>query len=131
MGSNPIYLIMSNIHELVEAEENKELLEFTEKVLSLINTPEKWTRDVFARDAHGVSVASLSSDAVCFCLRGACIKANRGSTPRDFDCFFANVARSIGYTVNSNFIAAFNDHHTTTHADIVKILNEMILRLKA
>lgn len=41
-------------------------------VKDLLATPATWTREVLARDAKGNSVLPSASNAVCFCILGAC-----------------------------------------------------------
>lgn len=93
------------------------------KVKELLADPNKWTKGSSARDSVGIPVHIDSDRATCFCMRGALVKVcgedeNRYS--RDYDKLMATIledtcVRSITY---------FNDHPSTTHQDILRVLEK-------
>jgi hypothetical protein len=48
-----------------------------EDALNLISDPDKWTRQVFARDAEGFVTNAGDPEAVCWCAFGALVKTAR------------------------------------------------------
>ena len=50
------------------------MLETLKDVRALIERPEHWTTEVYARDAYGSEVDAHDSGAVCWCLLGAVSK---------------------------------------------------------
>lgn len=78
---------------------------------AVIDRPEKWTQDTFARDNEGVEVASLSEYAVCWCSLGA---LNKTSDDRLFTK--GQAAQFLTDVVQQHFdwpsIDFFNDTHS-------------------
>lgn len=77
---------------------------------ALIDTPEKWTQDAYARDVEGQVTTPSSIHAVCFCSTGAINKVNAPFTKRD---------RALTHLTNSfgTCVPDFNDQHT--HAELM------------
>lgn len=94
---------------------------------ALIDTPDKWLKGHWARDADGGQVFPTNPDAVCYCLVGA-IRACDGGTP-----VRSLVATVIEELFDSRFYqtTVFNDHPTTTHADVMRVLDTAIERAPA
>lgn len=73
-----------------------EVSEFLKNAKALINTPDKWTKRAYARDAGGNSVSEDSPDAVCFCSVGALDKLVRAEPSTDVKVYqIRNIAHSI------------------------------------
>lgn len=92
---------------------------------ALIDTPDKWTKGVWARDADGadVSVDDVSA-AVCFCSFGACKMAV------GFDNCVDDMMLALGGAIPEGSAAvstpSFNDHPDTTHADVMALFDRAI-----
>lgn len=101
-------------------------VEILRSVRSLIATPEKWTRDQYARRADGARTHALADDAVCWCLLGAVRRAvgNAGASSRDLSRAYRALAVTVDpqisvYAENDELISAlalFNDR--ASHAEV-------------
>lgn len=90
-------------------------------VRELLSDPNRWTKCAHARDADGKAVLWTSDEAVCFCLAGAidrCFRDDPHGKQLAWDKVYAVVVkRGLGVT-------GFNDSITTTHKDILAVLDE-------
>ena len=60
------------------------------QALDIIDTPGKWTKEVYARDRDGSPTFPNSNNAVCFCSLGAVQKVLTGQSPVEtFKAIFA------------------------------------------
>ena len=83
-----------------------------EKVERLLQDPERWTQNAAARNGRGHIVPPLSSNAVSFCLMGACAREQVSMATRQFlDTYL-------------NGIAAFNDEPERAHEDIMILIDD-------
>lgn len=89
------------------------------KAKSLIDSPEKWTQEVFARDAKKQQVEHKSPDAVCFCSLGA-LSLVAGKDSYDF----ATARQYLRAAIGDQFIASFNDDHT--HEEVMSAWDKAI-----
>ena len=48
--------------------------EFVKQIVDLLDDPDNWTTDVFARDSEGEEIGPTSEYATCWCLFGAITK---------------------------------------------------------
>lgn len=80
----------------------------------LLTPPECWTKGAFARDKFDVITTSYSPDAVRWCLYGAMYKVGFGHD-------IINTMQTLPLS-----LSVYNDHPTTTHADILKLLDTAI-----
>lgn len=101
-------------------------LETITKTRELLADPARWTKNCFAKDEDGLSVAFDSKRATCWCLAGGIAKVTGADTP--FDDGLERVFEEIGLTVN-NSVVQFNDF--ATHEQVVAALDETIARLQA
>lgn len=79
---------------------------------ALIDSPEKWTQDVPARDKEGGIVAPSEDSAVCWCSWGAVYKV---TTPEGQNiCDYSRLDPVIEYLKEfcEQSIVYFNDSHT-------------------
>jgi hypothetical protein len=91
---------------------------------ALIEAPARWTKGSFARDADGGAYPGKGKE-VCWCFAGAIFKAaNNDADGIAAERFITNV------TGISN-IRRFNDHPTTTHADVLAVFDRAIERARA
>ena len=98
----------------------------------LIDTPEKWTQGSAAVDADDNRVDVLSKKACTFCLGGAIQRAcsDIGEKPAFYtDCAkwaFDNADLKLNHNEALTPIVAFNDNLKTTHADVLRAIDEAI-----
>ena len=52
-----------------------------DRVIEILDSPEKWIQGKTAKDIEGYATYSASSDAVCWCLEGAICKALARTKP--------------------------------------------------
>lgn len=102
-------------------------LEALKAVKAVIDTPEKWTQNGFARDARGHPCDPLSAYATCYCIGGAYRKvdnvkarlAARHILLDSIDELHPRIGRSI---------IGFNDDGATTHAKVMEVFDHAIER---
>lgn len=92
-------------------------------VRELIAKPEAWTQNALARNARGRKVKPKSRSACCWCLSGAFYKESRESV--DFFC----ILDAFPTALRAGGMVRFNDLRTTTHADVLAVLDEAIAKL--
>lgn len=85
-----------------------------------IDTPEKWTKGVGARDAGGTAVDPQESWAVCFCSLGAVGVATDDIT--SYEACIGYLRRAIG----DNPIIDWNDAPYRTHAEVMAAFDRAI-----
>jgi hypothetical protein len=88
---------------------------------ALIDTPEKWTQGHYARDRAGYPAGPRSHLACRFCILGAFIRSAGTEVPAyglsDFIPKDTPADRSV---------SSYNDHPSTTHADIMALFDRAI-----
>jgi hypothetical protein len=93
------------------------------KPSELIDSPEKWTKGEYARDASGKSIDFSSNDAQCFCLRGAIYRL--GDDNDECRQNLHNLSRAVARLYPQFWgVTSFNDHPETTFEDVQKVLKE-------
>ena len=91
-------------------------------VLDLLRDPKHWTTGACARDVNGYATESAGPDAVCWCLMGALYKCRLTIEAR----WSAEAKLNAAVRERkSNHYVNFNNAPTTTHADIVALLEEV------
>ena len=109
---------------------HKFTLEVLEGMRSLLTYPANWTQCVEATDCNGNSVRAADRNARNWCLIGACMKVERSLNTRALTTIKATSAyeywKAVVYTGYEPSLVDFNDSPTTTHADIMAILDEAI-----
>ena len=103
-------------------------------VLDLLRDPAKWTKHFLARNAEGKAISPVSDGAVCFCLVGACEQVYKDAVPGDVlrSRAVSNTAQlkiydtliQLGCIDRSEFLPSFNDSPSTTHADVIRVLEK-------
>lgn len=58
--------------------DNRKPSQVLTEALALIDTPEKWCQDAFAKSERGLAVDSMDPSACMFCAEGALNRAKRG-----------------------------------------------------
>ena len=94
---------------------NEQALSLLKQVRALLDKPEHWTKQTVARNDKQESVETTDESATCWCVMGAFWKLTNNAI-RTSD---------MGQIMN-NHLASFNDKETTTHADIVRLLDARI-----
>lgn len=93
----------------------------------LIADEAKWTKGHYARNKFGKLRRSSASDAVCFCVQGACHLDV--DMEEDLVCALwyglPKTARTATLPPSDNIIY-YNDDRDTTHADILALLDRAI-----
>ena len=95
----------------------------------LLDSPEKWTQRMAARDAHGERIHPLDEKASCFCLLGALIRV-RGVrayvSPVDETLSVIKTAATkvMHPTIRFDTVMGFNDAPSCTFADVKQVLAE-------
>ena len=94
------------------------------KARARIDTPEKWTRGAFGRDANGAPLwANALDGAVCFCTAGA-VHAVAGLGMAAGACF--DVLTLAVRERDGGNIVDYNDWDASTHADIMSLFDRAI-----
>lgn len=100
---------------------------------ALIDAPEKWTKECSARNADGTPATSVRDannklsfpTATSYCSFGAVCTA-KGSGFADLSAW-----RFLKVPENFDSAISFNDHSTTTHADVMRMFDEAIVAAQA
>jgi hypothetical protein len=87
----------------------------------LLAAPGAWTKWAEARTATGIVTSPNSSDAVCFCLRGA--QHRLGMSEDACDYLHSAINKATGYP----FWVDFNDAHNRTHLEVVEMIERAAL----
>lgn len=93
---------------------------------TLLAEPSSWTKGKPARNAEGNRIAPTSDNAVCWCLLGAIYRI----TYYDHNLFTV-ICGIMNRLVNSLGLSTYNDDPTTTHADILKLIDTAIEQQKS
>lgn len=104
------------------------------RVRTLLENPARWTRREIARDALGKPTASeFSEDAARWCLTGAARVVCRDSAPAILSAIagFINLPYNCPAGLDcpectSDNVVTFNDNSSTSHADILRVVDEAI-----
>lgn len=97
-------------------------------VKELISTPERCTKVVNARDENGVTRSPFDPRACCWCLLGAIRKVtNDGDASEVREVLVKRIRRvSVEPYLWEEAIWMFNDHHNSTHENVLKLLDKAI-----
>lgn len=94
-------------------------LEILKAARELLAVPERWTTGVLAKSQDGSEVAPNSTEAVCWCISGACLKID-GSQ-------FLNVIEALKI---GTAVPIWNDAPERTHAEVLARFDEAIAKLE-
>lgn len=100
------------------------LLEHLKAVRELIGTPEKWTKQVYARDHYGMQCSIQSEEACTYCIVGAIRKIcdYRASNTYNFLKTYSPMKSPQG----EGELICFNDNPCTEHSSMMTILDKAI-----
>lgn len=91
---------------------------------ALIDTPEKHTKGVAARNAKGISVSAHHREAVCFCSIGAINLASHKVNSNWYSCSWQDAQDIFRKANEIDSIAEFND--SATHANVMQAFDKAI-----
>lgn len=102
---------------------NKQILKDARQLLA---DPKHWSKGAYARTQYGLlSIAVSSPKAACFCLIGA-IKRVGGTEQSDEVYCLASIIAPTVVLPNAVDVIDFNDATSTTHADVLALLDKAI-----
>lgn len=94
-----------------------------EDIIATLTHPSAWIKGANARTAQGRTIGSQCTNAVCFCIGGAAIRAG-ALTPNDRALYpILQAIRELFPERGGHGIPVFNDHPETTHADVLRVLH--------
>lgn len=86
-------------------------------VRDLLSMPEAWIKDDWSQTVEGTPCSPDSNRAACWCLTGAISR---------FDGDDSGALVIVKRVVPGGLAARFNDDPKTTHADILRVLDQAI-----
>lgn len=89
-------------------------------IRALLQDPNRWTKGLHARDAADLPALPSSVHAVRWCLVGAIQKVSEGDRDRE-----AQLLNRF-WSVHCGYLSIFNDHHLTTHAEVLNLIDRVI-----
>lgn len=102
-------------------------VEILEKTRDLISDPEHWCKGANARNKDGKKTKVFSEDAYSFCMLGALAKVDESPACPEVYEFFSTVIEKMSDTIvrkdKEIMLSVFNDKHSTTHADVLKVFD--------
>ncbi len=104
-------------------------LEVLESAKHTLSERSRWTRGMNAREKDGFAEAPLSSNAVCFCLNGAIIRACDGVSVQYYKAM-EYLRKAIG-SEDMDCVVLFNDASQRTHEEVLAVLDKAILLARA
>ncbi|WOJ89323.1 hypothetical protein RZS28_16220 [Methylocapsa polymorpha] len=93
-----------------------------------------WNKYAMARDENGDKCGPDSSEAACYCLSGALVRAWRTIDPKNEDFYFKYFEKKFSevllarYNYNRTF-TQWNDQVATSREDVVKLIHTVITSL--
>ena len=112
---------------------NKREIKIINKVIQILDKPQKWTRARNAKDKNGNPTNPLSPNATCYCLEGAIYKAlwEQKLSKRKWNNSYRKIIGAICKVAGLNFDIGnqdehigFNDNPNTTYEMIINILKK-------
>lgn len=91
---------------------------------ALISHPAHWIKKTSGKKADGKPDNSTNlSEAVCFCALGAVWRAGGKSRSSRAETILSEIVRT---TTRFDNPVSFNDHPSTTHADVLRVFDAAI-----
>lgn len=91
----------------------------------LLSDPKRWTKGALGRDSHGEKISAKSDMTVCWCLGGAALKIGKVA---DYDLAMNALRKLCPDQGHLCGVVLFNDDPSTTHADILRVLDAAIAK---
>ncbi len=91
------------------------------KIRSVLSDPQKWTKRAFARLPTGDPTSWDNNNACCWCLEGAILRSCRSGGINPIPVY-----EELHSFLPFRAIANFNDDDSTTHADVLNLLDRTI-----
>lgn len=101
-----------------------EELDTLKAVRELINTRDKWTQQVYARNKTGTSVDERSLEVTCFCLVGALRRIVNPYTNNYTLKLYNDVYRILSTNAKKYSLTDFNDR--ATYEEVISLLDSTI-----
>ena len=95
---------------------------------ALLTEPERWTKEWSARDREGGCTNAHDLAAVCWCLVGALAVTCPTRTELGAQSPWVQVITALGMP-GTDAVVEFNDRPSTTHADVLAVLDAAVARL--
>lgn len=92
------------------------------KMRDLLDSPDKWTKGAYARNAAGNECLPIADEACCWCLRGAFIRCYADTKTGEAAGRKLLVALNALDDKYKGRITMFNDNPSTTFEDIRRLL---------
>jgi len=97
------------------------------KAKALIDTPSKWCRDSYARDAAGEKIKLVCDPrVVSWCIMGALRAVALRCTDRRWETTYTACSDVVRRVSSPSDFVKFNDDPATTHADIMALFDRAI-----
>ena len=99
-----------------------EVVDVLNEVKELLSDEHRWTQGAMARDKKQLKIKPLSDEATCWCLYGAIAKVSGG--------FHTPICTKTYYHLRgqNDLLSDFNDCSITDHSDIIRFIDDAILR---
>lgn len=103
----------------------KTVVEILKEAKSLIDTPEKWTKETYARSTSGGVISEHEDGAVCFCSLGAFFRVAKSADVVYMDSGWDILIKAVKLIKPTAYsVATFNDNHT--HAEVMAMWDKAI-----
>lgn len=93
----------------------------------IIKDEKNWCQGHYAKNDKGEFVSIESVEATRYCILGAIFKANP-SDHGDVDTISMGAIKAMERVLNDDYssVHSFNDHHATSHKDVIDYLSRVI-----
>lgn len=113
------------------ADLDKQALALLDAVRDVLSNPDRWCKEAAGKDADGDCVDPRDDTALRWCVLGALRKVHRAPLCDDVSKRALAALRGvIDVADGANGIARWNDAEDTTHAELLRVLDASIARLK-
>ena len=98
-------------------------------IVELFAQPASWVKKFDAKGPDDYTRAPAAADAVCWCLRGACMRLYTDVEGAEGDRIAAAVKKMFPErfthdTTNGDVMVNFNDHRLTVREDVIAVARE-------
>ena len=100
------------------------------RAAELLSEPDRWCRELLAKDAGGNGVPSTSPEARSWCMLGATIRSSAGYHDKALGGAVEALGSAVvdlGFSDDRNFVVEqFNDAEDTSHEDVMLVFKHAI-----